>query len=258
VITLAMTDEELMLQMNILASKTDSNPNMPYKANATLNKGLNPTYFTGQSTKIVNAINDLASKANNSTLVAQNVADKVNEILLDITTTDNAPIWANVKELMGKDTIIEGLESILQGQRQEQILGISAKDKGKVLSIDTDDQGNAVLKAIDMIASTPSSMEALYVSYTNAKVPTVKNVKTALDNIFNQLANGNTGDGGLGGGTIVGNITWDMIMDKPNVASELGIESDNLVLRDSDGYVLSSISFMTDDEVNEILEDMQN
>lgn len=255
---MALTDEQILQQINVLTTKTSENTQMAYKTNDILNKALNPDIFSGNNTKIVNAINLVASMADVATATSNAVSEKLNSILLDIDSTDNVAIWENVKDLMGKDTIIEGLESILQGQRQEQILGISAEDEGKVLSIDINDQGNAVLKAIDMIASTPSSMEALYVSYTNTNIPTVKNVKTALDNIFNQLANGNVGDGELGGGTIVGNITWDMIMDKPNVASELGIESNNLVLRDSDGYVLSAVSFMTDDEVNEILEDMQN
>ena len=257
-----MTDEELMLQMNILASKTDSNPNMPYKANATLNKGLNPTYFTGQSTKIVNAINDLASKVNNSTIVAQNVADKVNEILLDITTTDNAPIWENVKDLMGVETIIEGIEKILQGQQVDKILDLDVADKGKVLSVDVDENGKAILKAIDMIVSGPSTVEAIDIAYTNSKVPTVKNVKTALDNIFTQLANGNTGggDGEWGGGVIVGEITWDMIDDKPNIGSKLSMTAvqGRLALLDADNTVISNVPLTTSSDIEEIIDSFKS
>ena len=257
-----MIDEELMLQMNILASKTDSNPNMPYKANATLNKGLNPTYFTGQSTKIVNAINDLASKVNNSTIVAQNVADKVNEILLDITTTDNAPIWENVKDLMGVETIIEGIEKILQGQQVDKILDLDVADKGKVLSVDVDENGKAILKAIDMIVSGPSTVEAIDIAYTNSKVPTVKNVKTALDNIFTQLANGNTGggDGEWGGGVIVGEITWDMIDDKPNIGSKLSMTAvqGRLALLDADNTVISNVPLTTSSDIEEIIDSFKS
>ena len=257
-----MTDEELMLQMNILASKTDSNPNMPYKANATLNKGLNPTYFTGQSTKIVNAINDLASKVNNSTIVAQNVADKVNEILLDITTTDNAPIWENVKDLMGVETIIEGIEKILQGQQVDKILDLDVADKGKVLSVDVDENGKAILKAVDMIVSGPSTVEAIDIAYTNSKVPTVKNVKTALDSIFTQLANGNTGggDGEWGGGVIVGEITWDMIDDKPNIGSKLSMTAvqGRLALLDADNTVISNVPLTTSSDIEEIIDSFKS
>lgn len=244
-----MTDEELKLQMNILASKTDSNPNMPYKANATLNKGLNPTYFTGQSTKIVNAINDLASKVNNSTMVAQNVADKVNEILLDITTTDNAPIWANVKELMGKDTIIEGIESILEGVHADKILGLTPDDIDKVLSVGADENGNPVIQAIDKIV-----VGATDIKYFNDKAPSVSNIKAALDYLFNNMGSG--GDGGLGGGVIVGEITWDMIDDKPMIANKMTLEDDRLKLVDSEGTIMSSVQIMNDKDVETLLQEL--
>jgi hypothetical protein len=260
VIILAMTDDELMLQMNILASKTESNPNMPYKSNATLNKGLNPEFFTGNSTKIVNAINDLASKANNAMEVSQNVANKVNEILLDTSMSDNIAIWENVKDLMGKETIIEGIEAILQGKQVDKVLGLNVADQGKVLSIDVDDQGKAVLKAIDMIASEPQDLTALNISYTNSKVPTVKNVKTALDNIFTQLANGNTGGGELGGGVIVGEITWDMIDDKPNIGSKLSMTAvqGRLALLDENNTVISNVPLTTDSDIEEIINNFKN
>lgn len=244
-----MTDEELMLQMNILASKTDSNPNMPYKANVTLNKGLNPAYFTGQSTKIVNAINDLASKVNNSTIVAQNVADKVNEILLDITTTDNAPIWANVKELMGKDTIIEGIESILEGVHADKILGLTPDDIDKVLSVGADENGNPVIKAIDQLV-----VGATDIKYFNDKAPSVSNIKAALDYLFNNMGSG--GDGGLGGGFIVGEITWDMIDDKPMIANKMTLEDDRLKLVDSEGTIMSSVQIMNDKDVETLLQEL--
>lgn len=244
-----MTDEELKLQMNILASKTDSNPNMPYKANATLNKGLNPTYFTGQSTKIVNAINDLASKVNNSTMVAQNVADKVNEILLDITTTDNAPIWENVKELMGKDTIIEGIESILEGDHADKILGITSDDIDKILSVGADENGNLVIKAIDQLV-----VGATDIKYFNDKAPSVSNIKAALDYLFDNMGSG--GDGGLGGGIIVGEITWDMIDDKPMIANKMTLEDDRLKLVDSEGTIMSSVQIMNDKDVETLLQEL--
>lgn len=244
-----MTDEELMLQMNILASRTDSNSNMPYKANATLNKGLNPAYFTGQSTKIVNAINDLASKVNNSTIVAQNVADKVNEILLDITTTDNAPIWANVKELMGKDTIIEGIESILEGDHADKILGITSDDIDKILSVGADENGNPVIKAIDQLA-----VGATDIKYFNDKASSVSNIKAALDYLFDNMGSG--GDGDLGGGIIVGEITWDMIDDKPMIANKMALEDDRLNLVDSEGTIMSSVQIMNDKDVETLLQEL--
>ena len=42
---MALSTDELVVQMEILSSRTSSNSNMQYKDNATLNKGLNPSYF---------------------------------------------------------------------------------------------------------------------------------------------------------------------------------------------------------------------
>ena len=137
---MALTDEQILQQINVLTTKTSENTQMAYKTNDILNKALNPDIFSGNNTKIVNAINLVASMADVATATSNAVSEKLNSILLDIDSTDNVAIWENVKDLMGKDTIIEGLESILQGQRQEQILGISAEDEGKVLSIDINDQ----------------------------------------------------------------------------------------------------------------------
>lgn len=257
---MALSEEELKLQLDILATRTDQNPDMAFKTNATLNKGLNPDYFSGQNTKIVNAINSLALGSAQTNESVKNIADKVNEILLDTSIDANAVIWENVKDLMGAETIIEGIEKILQGQQVDKILDLDVADKGKVLSVDVDENGKAILKAIDMIASEPQELTALNVSYTNSKVPTVKNVKTALDNIFTQLANGNTGggDGEFEGGVVVGDITWDMIVDRPQVPSKLQLVSNRLALVDEDGIILSSVNMMTDAEVDSLIEEMKN
>ena len=97
---MAMTEEELKMQLDILTTKTEDNPDMVYKANAMLNQGLNPEYFTGNNTKIVNAINLLAEESVKTSEVAQLVAEKVNEILLDTSSDENKLIWENLKDLM--------------------------------------------------------------------------------------------------------------------------------------------------------------
>ena len=259
---MALTDEQILQQINVLTTKTSDNPDMVYKTNATLNKGLDPNVFTGNNTKIVNAINTLASDSKKAMASVQAVANKVNEILLDTSDDTNAAIWENTKNLMGTETIIEGIEKILQGQQVDKILDLDVADKGKVLSVDIDENGKAILKAIDMIASGSSTVEAIDIAYTNSKVPTVKNVKTALDSIFTQLANGNTGggDGELGGGVIVGEITWDMIDDKPNVGSKLSMTAvqGRLALLDENNTVISNVPLTTDSDIEEIIDSFKS
>ena len=245
---MAMTDEQLMLQLEILTSKTEQNPNMVYKANAALNKALNPSYFSGNATKIVNAINDLAVKTDQSTVTAKAVAQKVNDILLDVDATDNAVIWENVKELMGKETIIEGLEEILKGNLVDNILGISGADYGKVLSVDINNEGRAIVNAVNV----GDMINAFSIGYMNMSYPLLSNVSDALDYILNNMENGGGYDGGLGGGVVGGQISWDMILGKPFVPDNLNIEDGKLQLRE--GYrTMSEIPLATDEDIEAIL-----
>jgi hypothetical protein len=239
----AMTDEELMLQLEILTSKTESNPNMVYKANAALNKALNPSYFSGNATKIVNAINDLAVKTDQSIVTAKAVAQKVNDILLDVDTADNAAIWENVKELMGKETIIEGIEEILKGNRVDNILGISSADYGKVLSVDVNNEGRAIVNAVNV----GDIINAFSIGYMNYSYPSLSNVSDALDYILNNMENGGGYDGGYDE-----QIFWDMIIGRPFVPDNLNIEDGKLQLREG-SRPISEIPLATEEDIESIL-----
>ena len=245
---MAMTDEQLMLQLEILTSKTDQNPNMVYKANAALNKALNPSYFSGNATKIVNAINDLAVKTDQSIVTAKTVAQKVNDILLDVDTTDNAVIWENVKELMGKETIIEGLEEILKGNLVDNVLGISSADYGKVLSVDVNNEGRAIINAVNI----GNVANAFSIGYMNLSKPELNSIGDALDYILDNMENGGGYDGGYGGGVIGGQISWDMILGRPFVPDNLNIEDGKLQLREG-YYTVSEIPLATDEDIENIL-----
>jgi hypothetical protein len=238
-----MTDEELMLQLEILTSKTESNPNMVYKANAALNKALNPSFFSGNTTKIVNAINDLAVKTDQSIVTAKAVAQKVNDILLDVDTADNAAIWENVKELMGKETIIEGIEEILKGNRVDNILGISSADYGKVLSVDVNNEGRAIVNAVNV----GDIINAFSIGYMNYSYPSLSNVSDALDYILNNMENGGGYDGGYDE-----QIFWDMIIGRPFVPDNLNIEDGKLQLREG-SRPISEIPLATEEDIEAIL-----
>ena len=234
---MAMSDEELLLQMNILASKTGDNPNMAYKANATLNKGLNPEYFTGNNTKIVNAINHLAETSVKISDLSEAVADKVNELLLDTSSDANKAIWDNVKELMEMDTIIEGIQRILEGKQQDKVLGITPDDVGKILSVAQAEDGEMMVKAIDNI------LNAGQMEYTHEEHPEVQTVEGALDKLF-ELQNNKLDE-----------VTWDMIMNKPAIPTGLELTDNALVMNDEDGE-MSSVPLMTNEDVDELLNDL--
>lgn len=252
---MALTEEQILQQINVLTTKTSENTSMTFKTNAVLNKGLNPSYFSGNSTKIVNALNELATKnlANETTTL--NVAAKLNELLSDTSSTDGAALWAEAKELMGKNTIIEGMISLLSGEKVSQVLGVNEDAIGKVLSVDQDVDGNLVLKAIDQAASESKEINVSDIAYENKYVSSVTNVKQALDYAINAIEN-NEFEGGLGGGTIVGEITWDMIDDRPTeIADNLLLTGTHLELKDGD-TVISSVPLLANNEIEEIVQSL--
>ena len=46
---MALSEEQIKQQIDVLTTKTSENPEMVYKAIAALNKGLNPEYFSGNN-----------------------------------------------------------------------------------------------------------------------------------------------------------------------------------------------------------------
>ena len=234
---MAMSEEELKRQLDILTTKTSENPDMVYRANGSLNKGLNPDYFTGNNTKIVNAINWLAENNVQTSQLAEIVANKVNEILLDTSIDANNDIWKNVKELMEMDTIIEGIQRILEGKQQDKVLGITPDDIGKILSVVQAEDGEMMVKAIDNILS-PAQME-----YTHEDHPEVQTVEGALDKLFEMQSQSLT------------EINWDMIMNKPEIPTGLELTNESLVMM-SDNGEMSEVPLMTDEDVSNLLSEL--
>lgn len=244
---MAMTDEELLQQMNILTSKTGSNPLMVYKPLASLNKGLDPSLFTGSDTKIVNAINILAKKVNDTIVKSDDTLNKVNEVLMDTADYTKNQIWEELKTLMGKDTIIEGLKNILDGNVQQQLLGITADDIGKVLSVVQDENGNLKTQAIDISnlggGGIVEEIAANKVTYTNENKEEITTVEGALDYLFTNMNSG----------SVIDSITWDKIQNPPEIAKGIELSSDALILKSESGE-MSSVPLVSDEDVNGIVD----
>lgn len=234
---MAMSEEELKRQLDILTEKTENNPDMVYRSSAALNKGLNPEYFTGNNTKIVNAINWLAENNVQTSELAEIVANKVNEILLDTSIDANNDIWKNVKELMEMDTIIEGIQRILEGKQQDKVLGITPDDIGKILSVAQAEDGEMMVKAIDNI------LNAGQMEYTHEEHPEISTVEGALDKLFGMQGQG------------ISEVTWDMIMNKPEIPTGLELTNESLVMKSEQGE-MSEVPLMSDEDVNILINDL--
>lgn len=156
----------------------------------------------------------------------------------------NKAIWENVQELMESDNIVEGIQKILEGKQQEEILGITADDIGKVLMIDKDEEtGEAITKAIHA-AFFSNQLDISAVEYKTNKQPEVETLKGALDFLFDKYD--------PEAGQIV-SFNWDQIVGKPEVIADgLVLTEEALILKD-DEEDISSVPLVTDEDVNNIL-----
>ena len=85
---------------------TKTNPLMVYKASVLANKGLDPEYFTGNKTKIVNILNNLKEDVNFANNNVNGVYTKYNPVVGD-TANPNVQLYYNaLKEATGQESLI--------------------------------------------------------------------------------------------------------------------------------------------------------
>ena len=87
----ATLNERKQVQYDVLTYKLDTTTNnkLVYKPNAVLNKGLNPDYFKGNNTKIVNILNTFYEDIDYVKDTTTGVYDKFNPIILNTDDPDN-------------------------------------------------------------------------------------------------------------------------------------------------------------------------
>ena len=115
---MALTDQEKVLQAGILAEKTDeaTNPNMVYSTAGSANKGLNPAYFSGNNTKIVNAMNATYKQAEMAMSTVNGFGDKIDNILLNTETSEGKVKLEQLRTDMGHQTLVEGLIDLYENK----------------------------------------------------------------------------------------------------------------------------------------------
>lgn len=115
---MALTDEQKVLQADILTEKTDSdtNSNMTYSTSAAKNKALNPDTFSGNNSKVVNAINLTYKQAEKAITTVDNFSTKVNEVLLDVGSTSGLAKLEQLRTDMGQQTLVEGLIDLYENK----------------------------------------------------------------------------------------------------------------------------------------------
>ena len=238
---MALTEEQILQQINVLTQKTSDNPEMIYKTSATRNTALNPEYFSGQNTKIVNAINKLAADFEILEKFVRSTAGKNDDVLLDVNTDLNAPVWEETKELMEATTVIEGINLILKGHHLHKIMNITVDDIDKVLTVQQDEKGRLITKAVSLgeLGNTADT-----VKYENEKLPEVHTVEDAINHLLAEVNKTPT------------EINWDMIQNKPEVVNSMELSEGALQMK-ADDNVVSSINVTVDSDIDEIINELK-
>lgn len=226
---MALSEEEIRHQIDVLTKKTSENPDMVYKAMSALNKGLNPKYFTGNDTKIVNAINKLAVDVDMINDAIIDLINKTNKVLSDVHSPENKEDWEETKELMGTDNIIDGIKLILEGKKQDKILNLQADDIGKILSVSINDITNKPeVKPINLNEIIDVKSDAYDITYNNANLQGVTNVGEAIDAICE------------------------------NTATNISMDTDKISLKSRDDDELASLPLMNDNDVTNLISSLDN
>ena len=242
---MALTDEQLAIQLQVLTEKTSSNASMTYTKSARTNKALNPDKFSNYNSKIVNAINLLYDDSVITQADAATSTQILNDVLGSTAVPENKSEWDSVIEILhgispSYKNMINASKAILTGEAISQILQVSAADKGKLLSIDLDEENNVIIKTVT--AGTGSggditTLDASNVTYTNTNVASLTNVKEAIDYMLNNN---------------VSEINWENIKNKPNFVDGLELTDSALLLKSGENSV-STVELISDNDITEII-----
>lgn len=174
----AKPDERKQVQYDVLTYKLDSTTNskLVYKGSKTLNKGLNPNYFNGNNTKIVNILNDFYEVINTTKSTVAEVYNVFNPVILDTAVDSNKAILEAMRKATGKQTLIESVLALAKGEIGGlAVLNPSDAEDGFVIAFDKQ-QNKFVLKqpteAIEqnLILFNSQTEKDKYITLDNCKV----------------------------------------------------------------------------------------
>lgn len=240
---MALTDEQVLQQLNVLTEKTSDNASMKYTKSTRTNKGLNPEKFSSYNSKIVNAINLLYTDSLKIQADAAASTKMINDVMGSTLVTENQEVWNSVVEILTNikpayKNMIYASKAILTGEAISQILQVSKEDKGKLLSIDLDEENRVIIKTVPAgSGGSITSLDASAVTYSNTNITSLTNVKEAIDYM---LTNN------------VSEINWENIKNKPDLADGLGLTDTALVLKSGEKD-MSTVELMNETDVTEIV-----
>ena len=111
------TDKQ-QVQYDVLTFKLDSttNPKLVYNKMSIMNKGLNPNFFSGNGTKLVNILNKFANDMKNTSDIVKKVYNTYNPVVLNTTTDEGKALLEKMRLATGKDTLVESVTALANGE----------------------------------------------------------------------------------------------------------------------------------------------
>lgn len=174
----AKPDERKQVQYDVFTYRLDSKTNdkLVYRASKLLNKGLNPNYFTGDNTKIVNILNDFYQVIDKTKSTVAEVYNVFNPVVLDTAVDSNKTILEAMRKATGKDTLVESVLALAKGEIGGlAVLNPTDAEDGFVVTFDKQ-QNKFVLKpaaeAIEqnLVLFTSQTEKDKYITLDSCKV----------------------------------------------------------------------------------------
>lgn len=107
-----LSEREKLIQSAALTTETGQNEDMKYNINPFESSGLNPKFFKGYNTKIVNALNVAYDRAESARKYAADLYVKFANIILDTSNTYGRQKFEEMVELTDEDTLIEAIVNL--------------------------------------------------------------------------------------------------------------------------------------------------
>ena len=171
-------NERKQVQYDVLTYKLDvtTNDKLVYKLSKLANKGLNPAYFSGNDTKLVNILNKFYEDIDYVKSTTAGVYSKFDPIVLDTDDPNNAAMLEAMRKATGKQTLIESVLALAKGEIGGlAVLNPSDAEDGFVIAFDKQ-QNKFVLKppteAIEqnLILFNSQAEKDKYITLDNCKV----------------------------------------------------------------------------------------
>ena len=231
------------VQYDVLTIKLDSttNPKLIYKKSPLTNKGLDPSLFSGNNTKIVNILNNFAESINLAAQTARDVYSIYNPVILDTLTSEGKALLEKMRLATGKDTLVESVTALANGEIGALVfLNPDDANDGFSIVYDADSQQFVLRESAPVIDQNLVLFEdeASKNDYLKHSICKVGQIGYYNNEHFKVVADSNTRK------SVANPVKFKVIEKSQAVVTTIdpGLTTDNLSIADNNGCYVIEIS----------------